>query len=68
MFGVILVRIQSECVKIRTRITPNMDTFHAVKVTEILSNTFIKSIYNVFYGQSVLHTLDNHLVDENYAN
>ena len=45
-----------------------MDTFHAVKVTEILSNTFIKSIYNVIYWQSVLHTLDNHLVDENYAN
>ena len=37
VFGVILVRIQSECVKIRTRITPNTDTFHAVIVkTKIL--------------------------------
>ena len=30
VFGVILVRIQSECREIRTRITPNMDTFHTV--------------------------------------
>ena len=34
VFGVILVRIQSEYRKIRTRITPNMDTFHAVTVWE----------------------------------
>ena len=27
VFGVILVHIQSECGKIRTRITPNMDTY-----------------------------------------
>ena len=30
IFGVILVRIQSESEKIRTRITPNTDTFNAV--------------------------------------
>ena len=30
VFGVILVRIQSECRKIRTRITPNTNTFYAV--------------------------------------
>ena len=30
VFEVILVRIQSECGKIRTRITPNTDTFYAV--------------------------------------
>ena len=30
VFGVILVRIQSEGGKIRTRITTNKDTFHAV--------------------------------------
>ena len=30
VFGVILVRIQSECRKIKTRITPNTGTFHAV--------------------------------------
>ena len=30
VFRVIPVRIQTECGKIRTRITPNMDTFHAV--------------------------------------
>ena len=29
VFGVILVRVQSECSKIRTRITPNTDTFWA---------------------------------------
>ena len=31
VFGVILVRIQSKCGKLGTRITPNTDTFHAVK-------------------------------------
>ena len=30
VFGAILVRIQSECGKMLTRITPNTDTFHAV--------------------------------------
>ena len=30
VFGVILARIQSECGKIQTRITPNMDTLYAV--------------------------------------
>ena len=30
VFGVILVRIQSKCGKMRTRITPNTDTCHAV--------------------------------------
>ena len=34
IFGVILVRIQSECGKIRTRITSNTDTFHVVIYTE----------------------------------
>ena len=29
-FGVTMVRIQPECEKIRTKITPNTDTFHAV--------------------------------------
>ena len=28
-------RIQSECWKMRTRITPNMDTFHAVILSAI---------------------------------
>ena len=32
LFGVILVRIQSECRKIWTRITPNTDTFYPVVV------------------------------------
>ena len=34
VFGVILVRIQPECGKIGTRITPNTDTFHAVSAFE----------------------------------
>ena len=32
VFGVIVVCIQSECGKIWTRITPNVDTFHAVSM------------------------------------
>ena len=35
VFGVILVRIQSECGKIQTRITPNTDTFYAVQSLQI---------------------------------
>ena len=31
VFEVILIRIQSECGKARTRITPNTDTFYAAK-------------------------------------
>ena len=34
-YGVSL-RIQSECRKIRARITPNTDTFHAVSVMKLL--------------------------------
>ena len=30
VFGVILARIQSKCGEMRIRITPNVDTFHAV--------------------------------------
>ena len=32
--GVVLVRIQSECEKMRTRITPNTETFQAVFVNQ----------------------------------
>ena len=39
VFGVILVRIQSECRKIRTRITPNTDTFHAVPTLNKIAKT-----------------------------
>ena len=37
VFGVILVRIQSECGKIQTGITPNTDTFHAVLIRATMS-------------------------------
>ena len=33
LFGIFLVRINSECGKIRSRKTPNTDTFHEVLVT-----------------------------------
>ena len=39
VFGVFLVRIQSECGKIRTRKTPNTDTFHALLLVNIFSST-----------------------------
>ena len=39
VFGVILVRIQSECGKIRTTITPNTDTFHAVPTLNKIAKT-----------------------------
>ena len=40
IFAVILARIQSECGKIRTRITPNTDTFHAVIINIRQSKLF----------------------------
>ena len=48
VFVVILVRIQSECGKIRTRTTSNTDTFHAVLITAILLFQF-SSFFNLFY-------------------
>ena len=32
------IRIQSECGKIRTRVTPNTDTFHAVLASKLLQH------------------------------
>ena len=40
IFGVILAHIQSKCGKIRTRIIPNTDTFHAVIVNIRQSKLF----------------------------
>ena len=40
VFGVLLVRIQSECGKIRTKKTPNTDTFHAVFMINTDRNVF----------------------------
>ena len=37
------LRIQSECGKIRTRITPNTGTFHTVRVTEMILFASIKA-------------------------
>ena len=56
IFGVILVRIQSDCGKIRTRITPNTDTFYAVPTLvfffHLQQTRYIKGVYydhqNVF--------------------
>ena len=36
-FGVFLVRIQSKCGKIRTRKTPNAETFYAVLTLKTIS-------------------------------
>ena len=55
--GVFLVRIQSECGKIRTRKTPTMDTFHGVYVWSV-KNVIIKSNN---YRQKTLK-----LIDRNY--
>ena len=38
------------------------------KGTQILSNTFIESISNIIHWQSILHSLDNYLIDEYNAN
>ena len=48
-YGVSLC-IQSECQKIRTRITPNMDTFHITKLCKI-SMFYVMSKYVVKVSQ-----------------
>ena len=51
IFGVFLVLIQSECGKIRTRKTPNMDPFHAV-------SSYLQVIYKLNFWwnpQNIIH-------------
>ena len=61
IFGVILdrifphadwIRIQTECGKMRTRITPNMDTFHPVRIVGMLSS-FHRQIFRVICYKDV---------------
>ena len=65
LFGVILVRIQSECGKIGTRINPNTVSFHAVNSTNFYPlDTGRKLNVDETYGRppgrlkSVLYTLN----------
>ena len=58
------LRIQSECGKMRTRITPNTDPFYAVKVTSlivILHFSFLIGFfhYNFFRQGNKLHDTRN---------
>ena len=41
------LRIQSECGKIRTRITPNTDTFHVVEMLTCDHDEFAQHIFSV---------------------
>ena len=50
VLGVILVRIQSECGKIRTRITLNTDTYHPVHV---LNKLFFRQVRATLNHRSV---------------
>ena len=43
------LRIQSECGKIRIRITPNTDTFHAVDDKRQITRTFVSIFQASFY-------------------
>ena len=48
------LRIQSECGKIRTRITPNMDTFYAVSINiAIIIIVVFRKIMNVIVNYKV---------------
>ena len=49
------LRIQSECEKIRTRKTPNTDTFHAVTAKNIYSRTETDCA-SIFAGKSISET------------
>ena len=52
VLGVFLVRVQSECGKIRTRKTPNMDTFHAV-FTYTFRFDFFHGVFNLFVVRDI---------------
>ena len=55
IFGVILVRIQSKCGKIRTRITPNIDNFYAVSnALSVTQKRAIRMIKNGHFLQLLL--------------
>ena len=43
VFGVFLVRIQSECGKIQTRKIPNMDTFHPVLIPPLTAFAYLSA-------------------------
>ena len=49
LFGDILVRIQSECGKMRTRITPTTDTFYAVSVFGYENSFIIQRRVSAFF-------------------
>ena len=66
--GVILVDIQSKCWAIGTRITPNMDTFHAVfchSINFLFPWTFLKltaahaSMFHIFMSWFITDTLQH---------
>ena len=48
VFGFFLVRIQSECEKIRTRKTPNTDAFHAVLLCYLFNKTMLLDLMKTF--------------------
>ena len=52
----ISLRIQSECGKVRTRITPNTDTFYAVIVKHLCRSFFTKFV-NCFSQLTIFFTL-----------
>ena len=49
------LRVQSECEKIRTRITPNTDTFHAVYFTHSRRSNITYSAITTFTIKCVTH-------------
>ena len=54
------LRLQSECGKMRTRITPNTDTFHAVIVIVSIIMIMNREIKMILH-QSIFHFLRNML-------
>ena len=57
---IVSLRIQSECAKIRTRETPNMDSFYAVLVIEMIKikNGFSSSVTsNICFRINVTQTV-----------
>ena len=52
----ISLRIQSECGKVRTRITPNTDTFYAV-IVKYLCRSFFTKFVNYFSQLTIFFTL-----------
>ena len=63
VFGVFLVRIQSECWKMRTRKTPNTDIFHAISYYQVFMaecRGTSRDLFNIYLSRQLFSMKKRH--------